>query len=1188
MGDELSLNFYFLKFYSIFIISLIISFSFSSAIIYSSTVYGNDKVDGAVAGVDNVFINITGSENFTFYSNENEMNMNCKTLSDGKIECNKLFSFSDINSYGKKSFNLKGEQSGNLEKIDFIVDGIKPNFDYEILRENAGVKVVYSVNDRAGEDDLSCSNIKKIDFYVDNSLKHSEVLNLSPSFDGCIFNSNFYVDMSGVSGGVEYYFEVYDNVGNYYMSDVDFFDDADFLAPIIDNDFMIVYSRSNNVLEKLPINPDEPLMVDIAFYVTDESDIVSGSANLTDLYNDPIVSYENYNNFYCEYMDEFSKYLCRFSGIFLSPQDGVIDFSVKVFDDDGNFAIKEFNKIYDTVSSDIEVVNLKTNDENCFDDKCFVKNGINEFNLLINSNSEFDFANVYLNIGQTKAASCFENDGLWECKFFVNYNENGRRLNVGVMEQLSADDFGNHFSSDIYEFFLDNENPIIESNNVFVNNDLIGFDNFCPTSSDFVEFKLNVSDDSPSIAIGANVSLYSNSEIVLGECLGIGNHNFECSLQINGFIDNVEDIKTNIYVKDLAGNVEYLSNFIDDSFNTCISQDGTPNLINSINLVNFENNCIDGNGVCVNGIAMRQKSSRIVFPVSFQSNGDIMYYEFGGCFANLNDNVSADDFVMNSFIQKLNNDEYADALLFVDLGGDGLYYDGAIIDLECEFRFKLKNNNFVYDNYEEDVFSQEIKVEDKFEDINMQVQSKIKKTKSRLKQLDRKLSKREGVLAGFKYICGTVEVVNKVKSTLSGVKSVVYAVSLLFEIVGLGDVVWAGINGAVIYPVEYLLGKVSLSGKYSAVKEMSLSITDIACGLVECSFYKSTGLLDLTLGVTNFVDRIGSFQSAEDAKTEKEKFNENFEKENNLEGMNEDEIESEIESFIDDLKEFDGDTELIEEIENNYNEYLKNLDDIDYINDYIASNDIDNQEESSEGFWSDIGDFFSEGYNDAKEDFKIGFVGNKKNGHLNYAYKSFDVSSDLKNIEHDFGAKFNKNLAAQEALAGDWIVNPYKSTKFDGLCLPAAVYNLKKEKQLQCKYLNCLKTVDKSGVPISVCEDMKELESCLYLEGAWTKQFDNGFIEMITNGMWDSISKSWPMIGVRIFDYFVCDPEGPNAVAINQAELSFPTGWLGIACSVEKSYFGFKEMMNFNDYSMYDKWNVDLNGKDFCEGVDYD
>ena len=38
----------------------------------------------------------------------------------------------------------------------------------------------------------------------------------------------------------------------------------------------------------------------------------------------------------------------------------------------------------------------------------------------------------------------------------------------------------------------------------------------------------------------------------------------------------------------------------------------------------------------------------------------------------------------------------------------------------------------------------------------------------------------------------------------------------------------------------------------------------------------------------------------------------------------------------------------------------------------------------------------------------------------------------------------------------DWIVNPYKSVHYDGLCVPAILYNLEKEKQLRCKDLSCV------------------------------------------------------------------------------------------------------------------------------------
>jgi hypothetical protein len=66
----------------------------------------------------------------------------------------------------------------------------------------------------------------------------------------------------------------------------------------------------------------------------------------------------------------------------------------------------------------------------------------------------------------------------------------------------------------------------------------------------------------------------------------------------------------------------------------------------------------------------------------------------------------------------------------------------------------------------------------------------------------------------------------------------------------------------------------------------------------------------------------------------------------------------------------------------------------------------------------------------------------------------------------------------------DWIINPYRSRHYDGLCGRAITYNLKKERQIRCMYVSCLKDSMSSGMPSSICNDIYRVNNCLYLDSA--------------------------------------------------------------------------------------------------------
>jgi hypothetical protein len=1200
-----------------FMLFLVLSLNFSLAIVHSYEVYGSSKVNGVVSSMDNVFLNVTGSERYSLYSSAGTLPMDCIISQNGRHICSKNFEFSEISNFGKRSFSLKGNESGAIDRVSVIVDGIAPVLNsYEMIKQENGYKVSYSLSDVASDEDLGCANVKNIEFYVDGSLKHNELLNLSPSENECFFESDFFVDMSGVYGGFEYYFKVYDNVGNYFTSEVEYRDNVDFVPPEVDDDFMIVYAGSSNVLNKIPLSSDAPLLIDILVFVEDINNVTEGFANLTDLSKNPLVAYDNYRMERCTYVDEHSKYLCKFGNVFLDPADEVISLGFMIFDNAGNSVEKTIVKEYEVLDGRSDVSSLVPANDRCLEDRCFVKPGINEMVLFIESDSEFNFNNVYLTPNQVRANDCYKNDLGWTCKFFINYGEDSGIVSSGILSQLSADDFGNHLEPVSFDFVLDSDAPVIDGMSVLLNGDDIEFENLCPTSYDDVTFLLNVSDDSPELSIGTNASSYSDLDLVLSKCDGIGNHKFICELNIDQFVEGFLDVSTGLYVEDIAGNRVYLNDYINnnesldlngDKFDTCVMQDGIPNLINSIELSDtFVSNCLDGtSGVCANALAMRKKSHRILLPLEFQSNADVLFYELGGCFASLADNDSADDFVSNVFIQRfdLSNSD-VDALLVVDLGGDGLYYDGSKILLECDFRFKIKIGNSVYNEFEEDNFFQEILVEDKFEDINLQVANKIKVTKKRLKELDGKIKNRQKYLTTFQFICGTVDTMNMIKGYFTSIKTSVYAISVALSWAGIGDGIWKGVNGGVLNPIEKVISVLLPSSKYA----LTLSFVDIGCAVARCSFYKSTGLLEIGFKLYNTISNFDEFGTdEEDIKKKK------AEKQTELEDLKKqkDELDSESGKLVVELVELNKEyeecaldnTELLTNIiRNRYDVEAKLSDlhselnsltdqiedvnsDITYLNQqYPSSNEGDSAQSGNTQNNNDDANSEKKGIKESLKE-SWGKVTGFFKGSREYVKTEYD--NDMKDLKIGINRQFNKNIEQESALEGDWIVNPYKSTKLDNLCLPATVYNLKKEKQLQCKYLKCLKTVDDTGLPISVCEDMKELEHCLYLEGAWTKKYDGNYFKMITDGMLKSIQQSWPMISVRVFDFFVCDKHGPNAVLAETSELNLPTGWLSWICAVEKTYFSVKEIMSIKEKTMYDKWDVDLNGRNFCDGVDY-
>ena len=98
-----------------------------------------------------------------------------------------------------------------------------------------------------------------------------------------------------------------------------------------------------------------------------------------------------------------------------------------------------------------------------------------------------------------------------------------------------------------------------------------------------------------------------------------------------------------------------------------------------------------------------------------------------------------------------------------------------------------------------------------------------------------------------------------------------------------------------------------------------------------------------------------------------------------------------------------------------------------------------------------------------------------------------------------FGAEFEdyvlKDEFSQKFDFDTWIVNPYRSVHYDTLCIDAQIFNIKKEKQIKCMYINCLESIKETGLDKEVCTKLYKYRDCLYLESA----------QVDAHGPWGSI-----------------------------------------------------------------------------------
>ncbi|MBL7050954.1 hypothetical protein ISS04_02200 [Candidatus Woesearchaeota archaeon] len=178
----------------------------------------------------------------------------------------------------------------------------------------------------------------------------------------------------------------------------------------------------------------------------------------------------------------------------------------------------------------------------------------------------------------------------------------------------------------------------------------------------------------------------------------------------------------------------------------------------------------------------------------------------------------------------------------------------------------------------------------------------------------------------------------------------------------------------------------------------------------------------------------------------------------------------------------------------------------------------------------------------------------------------------------------------------DW--DPYRSihTASSCLCIPGYIYNLRKEKAINCRQLRCLEGSVEKGYPSAMCDEKKTQEQCLYVDGAaWT-------VYGLSEGIWEWIGlfltqlmgqllQSLALLAAGIAWSFTCKPllypenTAPSVVPIpNIIDNS-----LIIGCELSGAAIMLVEIDGFGDYWDWDAYNTIVYGyNNPCEGLDYE
>ncbi|MBI2138757.1 hypothetical protein HYU13_04160 [Candidatus Woesearchaeota archaeon] len=162
--------------------------------------------------------------------------------------------------------------------------------------------------------------------------------------------------------------------------------------------------------------------------------------------------------------------------------------------------------------------------------------------------------------------------------------------------------------------------------------------------------------------------------------------------------------------------------------------------------------------------------------------------------------------------------------------------------------------------------------------------------------------------------------------------------------------------------------------------------------------------------------------------------------------------------------------------------------------------------------------------------------------------------------------------------------NPYISKHYaqKTLCLPAIIFNKKKEKQVKCLYRNCIQNHLMRGEPTTICDFANKERNCLYVESAY-------YLKYHYRGWADNMIKGIIQFAVMLIPGLIHKKLCFTYYATAGQDFCSnppPFGWRPVLCGIASGYFFFQEISAVfgSKFGFGGSDSQKLTGPDFCSG----
>lgn len=1180
---------------------------------FSVKISGDQGLPGYRESVDTTIVNASAQSPVSIEKDGSSYPMSCANR-NGIYYCS--HSFEKATLTGGEYVLIFKQESGEPSVLSwpFIVDEDAPlvkSFEVEDLG-NGKLGLSYDIQDSAFfYDSGMCSGIDRITLSSDEEIISEQII---PMNGVCTKEvKNLSIDVSGVSGDVQFYLTVTDKLGQSNSEHSNLLK-VDFQDPEVNNDLVI--KIGNNTVEYVSSQGVFSHDVTVQFTVNEEN-LESVKADLRDLTRDP-----KYDQDYKEAVFNCNslglKSLCRAENINFNPGKGTVSVPVTVRDTFGNEITKTISASFTLINKQGDISYFGPTPDHCDEDICYIKNGVPEFLIqIVGADAGISPQFITLATSEisnsviTKASYCTETDPdtpVVDCYAYpiVTLGEQETTKKRVVLTNPTTDIMGTQLKGITSSLIaIDNNKPVAVSE---FNYSIPG----CSIAGETGVLSIQMKDDiSTKLFISMAPELITGKDLFENVCESSSAGRFDCELKIDNFVSYPENENVSIEIRDLAGNV-YIKNMV---FKVCeANNDYPPNFIKSLKAEST---------MTVDRRVASIMPVNVYLPLEIDSGiAEIIDIDYVDC----------GEFVGDApYFLKKSSDE---PIFVVPIGGASEKVLPDIIPLNCTLNFYERRGNVRFIQPEVEQLS--VNIETSYLSLGSPDEAAKEKLVSLAEELqvkDLKIRKQMKWMQFLLWLCEIDTLFTRINQVVSTVKSVVYATSLFLNLFSdAGEAIWDAacpvfhqINKFIskLMPTNILVGGAkgltnkanSAASKFTEGESGNIVSIDpsetfklklgyffkAGCMFIHCSQCSPEGIGQMAkmikLGLTEKVKVADSGEEEGDGKKPNAK-----DRKAEIDGLK---------TKVEEAKESKNDASIFTSKDE------KSLADLKVSLAYL------NSVESDDKVW-------------------LNAEIKKVTGELEPIQSRLTNEKNLANARQDlWGVQLGTGhipgerdellgaMAEADLTAGDFIFSPFNNI-YDSrscACLTGNLYNHNKLKQLQCKRIKCIQSSITTGFPaMSDCDFQFSEEECLYYSGAREKR--KGF-DWIGGRLVSMFTKSYVARPVNTAFNILCgglfgvadegtftgeksitgktggllSDSADGRIEKDGEELGFDTlggktgieacksqatGWLDSICAVRLAAIQSKDLTNtFQTGFFSDLAGHDLNPEtDFCEGLD--